>query len=125
MRLPPRGATIRAMRDYPDGTRRPSYAVLWRRPDGVICSGELQLRNDALRLAGICRDGSDCEYDLAYRDISTVRIGRLPRERIDGRSTLILETGGLRLQITGTVGLGVIHEMAEEIEALMARSPAL
>lgn len=112
------------MRGYPDGARRPSYAVLWRRPDGVICSGELQLQPDALRLEGTCRDGSVCEYEIVYTDISSVRIGRLPRERIDGRSTLILEAGELRLQITSTIGLGMIHEIAEGLETLIASSPA-
>jgi hypothetical protein len=73
----------------------------------------------------MCRDGSVSEYDISYRDISTARIGRLPRERIDGRSTLILETGQLRLHITSAVGLGMIHEMVERIEALMARSTAV
>ena len=110
------------MRGYPDGAWQGGYAVLWREPGGVVCSGELELRPEALVLAGRCRDGRACEHEIAYRDVSSTRIGRAARERIDGRSTLILEALGLTLHITSPVGLGMIHEMAERLDARMARS---
>jgi hypothetical protein len=104
------------------GGRRPSYAVLWREPDGVVCSGALQLGPERLRLGGNCRDGRSREHEIAYGDVTSTRIGRAPGERIDGRSTLILEAGGATLLITSAVGLGMIHEMAERLEGLTARS---
>lgn len=113
------------MRDYLNGAGRTSYAVVWREPAGSVCSGELELGPETLRLEGTCRTGRYCLHEIAYSDVTSVRVGRALRERIDGRSTLILEARGALLYVTTTVGLGMIHEMAERLQALMSRPLAL
>ena len=97
----------------------PSYAVLWREEDGSVCSGELELGEEALRLDGTCRFRASCTHEVRYRRISRVRIGRAVRERIDGRAALVIELGReQKLLVTSTVGLGMIHEIAERLNAL-------
>ncbi|MCC6223649.1 MAG: hypothetical protein IT201_09200 [Thermoleophilia bacterium] len=106
-----------------DGRRGPSYAVLWRRPGGQICSGELTLGETALRLDGIGRSGEPAEVELPYAAISGVHVGRTARERIDGRSSLAVVSGDSTLLVTSTVGLGMIHEMAERLSELVRPAP--
>jgi hypothetical protein len=109
------------MLDYPE-VGRAGYAVLWREADGVVCSGQLEFRPEALVLAGSCRDGDTHEHEIAYRDVTRTKVGRAVRERIDGRPTLIIETASATLHVTSTVGLGIIHEMAERLEDLTTGS---
>jgi hypothetical protein len=99
----------------------PSYAVLWRQPGGEVCSGELELGEQALRLEGTCRDGTICTRDIVYQTIAGVRVGRAARERIDSRAALVVELPrGQILLLTSPVGLGMIHEMADRLDALVS-----
>lgn len=106
-----------------EGRREPSYAVLWRRPGGQICSGELTFGPAALRLEGICRTGEPVEVELPYDTVSGVHVGRTARERIDGRPSLAVDSGDSTLLVTSTVGLGMIHEMAARLSELVRSAP--
>jgi hypothetical protein len=108
------------VRNDASGARPASYAVVWREPDGTVCSGELELGRHRLRLEGISRNGRPRSHEIRYADLASARIGRAVRERIDGRSTLVLEAGELRLNVASAVGVGMIHEMAERLQALMS-----
>jgi hypothetical protein len=99
----------------------PSYAVLWREPGGQVCSGELELGERALQLEGTCRDGAASTREIPYGTIAGVRVGRAARERIDGRAALVVELPRDQLLLfTSPVGLGMIHEMADRLDALVS-----
>lgn len=97
--------------------------MLWRHPGGQVCSGELTFGPGALRLEGIDRVGRPNSIELAYTEVSGVRVGRTARERIDGRSSLTVESGDSILLVTSTVGLGMIHEMAERLSEFVRPTP--
>lgn len=111
------------MRGSWDTHRGTSYAVLWRHPGGQVCSGELTFGPGALRLEGIDRIGEPSSIELSYADVSGVRVARTTRERIDGRSSLAVESDSSTLLVTSTVGLGMIHEMAERLSELVRPTP--
>ena len=99
----------------------PSYAVLWRELGGQLCSGELEFRDDVLRLDGTRRDGEVCTLEIPYRVIRGARVGRAARERIDGRAALLVELPDERtVLVTSPVGLGMIHEVVDRLDALVS-----
>ena len=98
-----------------------SYAALWRKQGGQICSGELELGDESLRLDGTRRDGRPSTCEIPYRTIAGVHLGRAATERIDGRTALVVELPhGQTLLITSPVGLGMIHEMADRLDARLS-----
>jgi hypothetical protein len=106
---------------FRNGTIPPSYAVLFREQGGAVFAGELGLAREYLRLEGAGRAGARTEEVLPYRQIAGVQFGRSPHERIDGRSTLVIELrGGTRVQVTSAFGLGANHEIAERLAGLIA-----
>jgi hypothetical protein len=106
---------------HPHDFRPSSYAVLWREPGGQVCSGELELGEYALRLEGTCRDGTVSTREIPYGAIAGVRVGRAARDRIDGRAALVVELSrDQMLLFTSPVGLGMIHEMADRLDALVS-----
>lgn len=95
------------------GTR--SYAVVWRKGDGPVVPGQLQLLKDAIRLHGGAR-GSTIEERLPYSRLSAVRLAHRPEERIDGRPSLLLEVASLdRFLVAAIGGFGVVAELADLI----------
>ena len=72
---------------------RTSYAVLWQEVVDTSCSGRLELGRDRLRLEGMRRPGGGPKAtELLYEEITCVRIGRTAGERLDGRSSVVVET---------------------------------
>ncbi len=103
---------------YGGGARSGSYAVLWCKTGGGVCSGELALVGDALRLEGMDRQGEPCSVKIPYREVRGVRIGRAPTDRLDGRAALVIRLAAeQRLLVASAVGLGMIHEMADRLAA--------
>ena len=96
-----------------------SYAVSWRDAEGRVTGGELELGADRLRLEGADRDGTPVAREIPYGEITSVRIGRSGTERIDGRSTVVIEPRrGLALVVTSAVGFGTVQEIAERLASI-------
>ena len=105
---------------------RTSYAVLWQEVVDTSCSGRLELGRDRLRLEGMRRPGGGPKAtELLYEEITCVRIGRTAGERLDGRSSVVVETErGRALLMTSTTGLGMNREIEERLGTLVAAKPA-
>ena len=97
-----------------DSTR--TYAVVWQKDAGPVVPGQLQLLADAIRLRGGAHS-RPVEHALAYEELSAVRLGRQPEERIQGRPSLLLEVCSIEQFLVSAIGgLGVVTELADLIE---------
>jgi hypothetical protein len=96
---------------------RQTYAVTWSTPGGAVHAGRLELRPDGLMLRG----GSGCELiveRLAYEDLRAVRRARTLRERVRGRTSLVLELfAGGAISIASVGQPGALTEVAERLAA--------
>jgi len=112
-----RKVTIRSVRG--------SHAVTWHEDGLPNYTGKLELTPAELRFEGASARGRTSVQTLRYEDIASVRVGRGPDERLQGRPTLLLErrSGGL-IRISSLTGLGTIRELADNVAAsvLAARS---
>ena len=97
---------------------RTSYGVVWRDGHKPLARGKLELLPRAIRLDGI--SGSEpARREIAYDYLSEIRIGRSAEERIDGRTSLMLEPRtGDTVAIASVAQSGVIAEIAERLAAL-------
>ena len=102
-----------------------TYAVVWRKPNGPLFAGKLELGRSGLSLEG-AGSGLESTHTVAYGDLFAVRVGRASTERLDGRPTLVLEQrSGMPLHIGSVNGPGVVHELAAALGALQsAKIPA-
>ncbi len=97
------------------------YAVLWREADPQVFAGELEFEDERLRLQGASRLGIPETFELAYGEIASVHFGRAHDERIDGRSSLVIEPrSGERVLVTSATGLGLTHEIADRLGRMLA-----
>ena len=104
---------------------RASYAVLWQETGGEPCSGELELGESCLRLEGSRRAGNSMRSEIPYDEIAGLRVGRAAGDRLDGRSTLILDRrGSASLLVTSTTGLGMNREIEERLRRLLGEARA-
>jgi hypothetical protein len=98
-----------------------TYAVVWREPGGSVFAGKLGFASDSLRLEGSSDAGSLAHLRVLYRDLSGVRVGRSPEERIDGRPCIILERrAGRSLSIVPVGGAGALFEIEEALAELVS-----
>jgi hypothetical protein len=96
-----------------------SYAAIWRSGRGPVCAGQLVITPNGLYLDGADRSGTTRSAKAGVEEISSLRIGRTPAERIDGRSSVIVEvSGGDRLVISSASGVGLTREIAERVSRL-------
>ena len=96
-----------------------SYAALWRYGTGPVCAGQLVMTPTGLYLDGADRSGTTRDAKAGVEEIRSIRIGRTSAERIDGRSSLIVElSGGDSLVISSASGLGLTREIAEQVSRL-------
>lgn len=92
-----------------------SYAVVWRKDEGPVVPGQLQLVQEAVKLRGGGRS-QVIEHALRYDMLSAVRLGRHPEERIQGQPSLLLEVSTIeRFLVSAIGGLGVVAELADLI----------
>lgn len=105
---------------------RRSHAVTWHEDGLPNYTGKLELTPAGLRFEGASAHGRTSVQTLRYDDIASVRIGRGPDERLQGRPTLLLErrSGGV-IRITSLTGLGVIRELADNLEASVSAAGSL
>lgn len=101
-----------------------SYGVVWREDSLPIASGKLELLTDAVRLDGIT-DGQPTTRELPYDSLVTVRVGRSPVDRLDGRPTLVIERRtGMPIRIASVGQSGVVAELAERLASLQLGNAA-
>jgi hypothetical protein len=96
---------------------RPTYAVTWSTPEGAVHAGRLELRPNGLTLRG----GSGAQpivERLAYEELRAVRRARTIRERVRGRTSLVLELcAGGAISIASLGQPGALTEVAERLAA--------
>jgi hypothetical protein len=97
---------------------RVSYAITWQEPEAEPRSGRLELKPRGLGFEGSNGNVAATE-EVAYDELSAVRIARTPGDRLSGRPTLVLErkTGG-PIRIASVAQPGIISELAEHLAAL-------
>jgi hypothetical protein len=94
------------------------YGVVWREGTFPPATGALELLPHELRLDGLA-DSRPTARKIPYDGLVGVRVGRSPRERIDGRPTVILERRtGLPITITTVAQPGAVGEIVERLAAL-------
>jgi hypothetical protein len=95
-----------------------TYGVVWKEGAKPLARGRLELLSRAVRLDGM--SGSEPETrEIAYDNLSEIRVGRSTEDRIDGRPTLVLESRfGETLTIASVAQAGVIAEIAERLAGL-------
>jgi hypothetical protein len=96
--------------------KRPQdYPVVWRAGEGRLSTGKLELGRDDLVLSG---RGAE-RLEIAYRDLSSVEIGRSSGERINGDKSVMLERHAQERVLIGAVGgIGLVAELAELLAQL-------
>lgn len=99
-----------------------TYAVRWEETEEPPYAGKLELRPRGLRLEARADGGGKGSVvkDVAYEDVSEVRVGRTAQDRIGDRPTLILERrSGGRIRIASVVQPGIVAELAERLAGLL------
>lgn len=99
----------------------PSYAVVWREASGPVCAGKLELGESALTLQGSGPCSSLEQSSIVYDDLTGVRVGRAPADRINGRQSVILDRGAAPpISIGAISGLGIVSELAQVLAELLS-----
>jgi hypothetical protein len=95
-----------------------TYGVVWREGAKPLARGRLELLPRIVRLDGMA--GSvPARREIAYDNLSGIRIGRSSDDRIDGYPTLVLVLrAGDTVSIASVAQAGVISEIAERLAAL-------
>ena len=89
-----------------------TYAVVWSENGGALRAGRLELAIGSLRLGG------NPIRELAYDEVTVVRIDRRPKLRLAGRPTLVIESrAGDRFRVASFDGAGTLSELTERLEA--------
>jgi hypothetical protein len=93
--------------------------VLWQ-SDEERARGKLQVESDQLLLEGVLDDGHPVRLRLPYSEVAGLRIGRSPRERLNGGGTLILEQRGAAPLRIAPLGAGLLSELSDLVSQLCA-----
>ena len=88
----------------------PSYAVVWREPEGVLCTGSVEVADGTLLFRGASA-GRPVERRVRLDELTGVRTLRTGEGLIDGRTTLLLETAAERVHVTAVAGVGALAEL--------------
>jgi hypothetical protein len=97
---------------------RTTYGVVWREGLGPLARGKLELLPSSVRLEGM--SGSEpASLEIAYLELSGIRIGRSVDERIDGRVALVLvRHAGDEVTVASVAQAGVLREIADRLSGL-------
>lgn len=102
----------------PRGQQRSArYSVVFRVAPGPSAAGALVVDEERLLLEGRSAEGR-VELSVPYADLSEVRIGRSPEERLNGHAALLLEREGAQAVQIEPLGAGLLHELADLLAAL-------
>ena len=95
-----------------------TYAVIWQENGFPPYAGKLVVGRRRLSLEGSATGARQSLHRLLYDEIARVRMGRAPEERLEGRSTVVLERRqGAPLRIATVNGVGETNEVADVIAA--------
>ena len=99
-----------------------TYGVVWKEGAKPLARGRLELLPRSVRLDGMA--GSvPARREIAYEDLSGIRVGRSSDDRIDGYPTLVLALRiGETVSIASVAQAGVISEIAERLAILQLGS---
>jgi hypothetical protein len=96
-----------------------SYAVTWQEGAGPIRHGKLELRPRMFVLEGSNCSGPPQSRVIAYGEVTSAQVTRIPSERLSGRPTLVVDRrGATSLKIAGVAQPGIISELAESLTVL-------
>jgi len=96
-----------------------SYAVTWQEGAGPIRHGKLELRPRMLVLEGSNCSGPPQSRVIAYGEVTSAQVTRIPSERLSDRPTLVVDRlGATSLRIAGVTQPGIISELAESLTVL-------
>lgn len=94
----------------------PTYAVIWLEPGFPPYAGKLVVGRRRLSLEGSATGARQSLHRVLYEEIVRVRMGRAPEERLEGRSTVVIERRqGGPLRIATVNGIGETSELADTI----------
>ena len=98
------------------------YAVVWRVGEGPGAPGRLELDEGGIVLHGpSAPDGLRVNFD----ELASIKIGRHPRERVNGGKSVVLERhSGDRVLIGALGDIGVVIELADLLTTLRAERVA-
>lgn len=92
-----------------------TYAVTWQESDDALHSGKLELRASGLSLEGSGNGSGVATLLVPYGEVLRMRVAP-SHERLDGRSTLVLDRRGKGLlRIASVAQPGIISEVAEQL----------
>lgn len=103
--------------ELPSNERPVRYAVAFRVAPGAPAAGALVVCEDRVLLEGQSSEGRS-ELSVPYADITEVRIGRSPEERLNGKPALLIEREGAQPIQIEPLGFGLLHELAEILTSL-------
>lgn len=96
------------------------FAVVFR--DGSAqAAGALEVEPDRLRLRGRANEAR-LELEIPFSELSEVRLGRRPHERLNGYRTLVLERAGMPAVQVAPLGAAMIHEIVDLLVSLGQRT---
>ena len=90
-----------------------SYAVVWQTEDEPVATGKLTLERDWIELNGRRWDDHLAVQRIVYGEVTGVRIAHAPGERLNGGPTLILDRHSAAPVRIGTLGPGLLGELAD------------
>lgn len=99
------------------GVMGTTYAVVFRENGAPQAAGSLALTGDRLWLDG-SQQGAARRLSVPFADLTEIRIGRSPRDRLNGHPTLVLERAGMPAVQVAPVGAGLLHEIASLVAML-------
>jgi hypothetical protein len=103
---------------------RASYAVVWREGHEPAASGRLEVRPRSVAFTG-ADHGRAVERIVPLESLRTIRVGREPRDRLDGRCSLVLEPRvGATIRVAAVAQPGIVSELAELLAGLRLGSEA-
>jgi hypothetical protein len=99
--------------------------MLCREAGGAVYAGKLELDGARILLDRQTRRGLRQRLEVPFTELSSVRIGRLGAERIDGRAALVIERRGTpSLFLTDATGVGAVRELADRLAGSTRIAPA-
>ncbi len=97
---------------------RATYAVVWREGHEPAASGRLEVRPRSVAFTG-ADHGRAVERVVPLESLCAIRVGRSPRDRLDGRCSLVLEPRvGATIRVASVAQPGIVSELAELLAGL-------
>lgn len=93
-----------------------SVPVVWTADGGPALPGRLDVRAQGLHLDGGSRE-SRRSLDVPFAGIASIRIGRSPGDRVNGRRAVVVELrSGGSVSFVGFDRPGVLHDLVHHVE---------